>query len=214
MIREHNGEPDVALEESPYLFDSGGTQYADGSLHARDRATVDATGAVRVHGRADSLVVIGGLKVDLTEVENVLREHPAVEQAVLVDEGITEAYVAPAAGGAPLRRGTAALVPGAAGRLQAAAGDPAFITTDTVRELLSDRKIFPGVPADLGEDTELVLDSLGLVWLLHVVEERYGLVVEPGDEDIAQLTSLRRLTESLHAAARTDQADGGGRVER
>ena len=60
-------------------------------------------------------------------------------------------------------------------------GEPALspITTDTVRELLADRKIFPGVPADLGEDTELVLDSLGLVWLLHVVEERFGLVVEP-----------------------------------
>ncbi|WP_210576896.1 acyl carrier protein [Streptomyces sp. GESEQ-4] len=87
------------------------------------------------------------------------------------------------------------------------------ITTDTVRELLSDRKIFPGLPDDLGEDAELVLDSLGLVWLLHVVEERYGLVVEPSDEDIAGLTSLRRLTELLRAA-QTDRAEGGGRDER
>ncbi|MER6159904.1 acyl carrier protein [Streptomyces sp. NPDC001868] len=90
---------------------------------------------------------------------------------------------------------------------------PSAITVDTVRELLSDRKIFPGVPEDLGDDAELVLDSLGLVWLLHVVEERYGLVVEPGDEDIAGLTSLRRLTEFLGAAG-TGAADGGGRVER
>ncbi|TPQ21690.1 class I adenylate-forming enzyme family protein [Streptomyces sporangiiformans] len=99
VVREHKGELDVALEESPYLFDSGGTQYADGWLHTRDRATVDDTGAVRVHGRADSLVVIGGLKVDLTEVENVLREHPAVEQSVLVHEDVTEAYVVVAAEG-------------------------------------------------------------------------------------------------------------------
>ncbi|MEU1786796.1 class I adenylate-forming enzyme family protein [Streptomyces sparsogenes] len=98
VVREHKGELDVALEESPYLFDSGGAQYADGWLHTRDRATVDDTGAVRLHGRADSLVVIGGLKVDLTEVEHVLRRHPAVEQAVLVHEGVTEAYVAVAAG--------------------------------------------------------------------------------------------------------------------
>ncbi|MFI9580563.1 class I adenylate-forming enzyme family protein [Streptomyces sp. NPDC052236] len=98
VVREHKGELDVALDESPYLFDSGGTQYADGWLHTRDRATVDGTGVVHVHGRADSLVVIGGLKVDLTEVENVLREHPAVEQAVLVHDGTTEAYVAVAAG--------------------------------------------------------------------------------------------------------------------
>ncbi|MFE7841145.1 acyl carrier protein [Streptomyces sp. NPDC057474] len=87
------------------------------------------------------------------------------------------------------------------------------ITTDTVRKLLSDRKIFPGVPDDLGDDAELVLDSLGLVWLLHVVEERYGLVVEPGDEDIANLTSLRRLTEFL-SAAEAGAVDGGGRVDR
>ncbi|MFI9170782.1 class I adenylate-forming enzyme family protein [Streptomyces lincolnensis] len=98
VLRAHRGELDVALEESPYLFDSGGSQYADGWLHTRDRATVDADGAVRLHGRADSLVVIGGLKVDLTEVEHVLRLHPAVEQAVLVHDGVTEAYVALAAG--------------------------------------------------------------------------------------------------------------------
>jgi acyl-coenzyme A synthetase/AMP-(fatty) acid ligase len=93
VVREHRGELDVALEESPYLFGSGGTQYADGWLHTRDRATIDTSGAVRVQGRADSLVVIGGLKVDLTEVENVLRGHPAVQQAVLVHENVTEAYI-------------------------------------------------------------------------------------------------------------------------
>ncbi|MFG2130929.1 class I adenylate-forming enzyme family protein [Streptomyces sp. NPDC048751] len=98
VLREHRGELDVALAASPYLFDSGGTQYTDGWLHTRDRATVDGTGAVLVHGRADSVVVIGGLKVDLVEVENVLREHPAVEQAVLVHDDVTEAYVALAAG--------------------------------------------------------------------------------------------------------------------
>ncbi|MGR4852735.1 acyl carrier protein [Streptomyces sp. LARHCF252] len=89
---------------------------------------------------------------------------------------------------------------------------PAPITTDTVRQLLSDRKVFPGLPDDLAEDAELVLDSLGLVWLLHVVEERYGLVVEPTDEDIAGLTSLRRLTGYLRAA-QTDRAEGSGRDE-
>jgi acyl carrier protein len=87
------------------------------------------------------------------------------------------------------------------------------ITTDTVRELLSDRRIFPGLPADLGEDAELVLDSLGWVWLLHVVEERYGVVAEPTDADFAELTSLRRLTAYL-CAAQADGAEGGGGDER
>ncbi|MDX3453898.1 fatty acid--CoA ligase family protein [Streptomyces sp. ME02-8801-2C] len=100
-IRVRRDELDVALDESPYLFDSGGAQYTDGWLHTRDRAALDAGGAVVVRGRADSLVVIGGLKVDLTEVENVLREHPAVEQAVLVHEEMTEAYVAVRAGSEP-----------------------------------------------------------------------------------------------------------------
>ena len=81
------------------------------------------------------------------------------------------------------------------------------ITTDSVRELLSDRKVFPGLPDDLDEDAELVLDSLGLVWLLHVVEERYGLIVEPTDEDIAGLTSLRRLTEYLRTAQKGGARD-------
>jgi len=98
VVRVDRGELDVALDASPYLYDSGGTQYTDGWLHTRDRATLDAGGAVHVLGRADSLVVVGGLKVDLTEVENVLREHPAVEQAVLVHEDVTEAYVAVRAG--------------------------------------------------------------------------------------------------------------------
>jgi acyl carrier protein len=75
-------------------------------------------------------------------------------------------------------------------------------TVDTVRELLSDRNVFPGLPDDLAEDAELVLDSLGLVWLLHVVEERHGLVVEPSDEEISGMTSLRRLTDYLRAAER------------
>ncbi|MDG5802858.1 acyl carrier protein [Streptomyces ossamyceticus] len=97
--------------------------------------------------------------------------------------------------------------------MSAEASAPAALTIDTVRTLLADRKIFPGVPEDLDEDAELVLDSLGLVWLLHVVEERYGLVVEPGDDDISQLTSLRRLTEFLRTAERA-AADGGEHLER
>ncbi|MFD9189437.1 acyl carrier protein [Streptomyces phaeochromogenes] len=94
-------------------------------------------------------------------------------------------------------------------------GEPVVspLTTDTVRELLADRKIFPGVPAELGDDTELILDSLGLVWLLHVVEERFGLVVEPTYEDIAGFTSLRRLTEYL-CGAQAGRLGGGGPDER
>src|SRR5262249_15900965 len=45
-----------------------------------------------VHGRLDAQVSIGGLKVDLMEVEQVVAELPGVVEAVLVyDRGI-EAY--------------------------------------------------------------------------------------------------------------------------
>jgi acyl-coenzyme A synthetase/AMP-(fatty) acid ligase len=98
VMRVRGGELDVALDSSPYLFDSGGTRYADGWLRTQDRAATDSTGAVQVHGRADSLVVVGGLKVDLAEVEQVLCAHPKVDQAVLVHTTVIEAYVAVSAG--------------------------------------------------------------------------------------------------------------------
>ena len=75
------------------------------------------------------------------------------------------------------------------------------ITPDSVRELLSDSRIFPGLPAELRDDVELALDSLGLVWLLHEVEQRYGLLVDPTDEDVAGLTSVRRIVDYLRGAS-------------
>jgi acyl carrier protein len=165
----------------------------------------------------ESLVTVGGLELDsLSLIELTLRlesrfgvEIPDtdIEPLAFLTLGGLVAEV--------VRRGAKVMSAGATASGEASEGDPAPspITTDTVRELLSDRKIFPGVSADLGEDAELILDSLGLVWLLHVVEERYGLVVEPTDEDIAGLTSLRQLTEYLRAA-QTDRAEGGRRDER
>ncbi|MDX3836583.1 acyl carrier protein [Streptomyces europaeiscabiei] len=113
----------------------------------------------------------------------------------------------------PVTEASASSVAEASERSLTEASAPSVITVGAVRELLADRKVFPGVPDDLGDDAELVLDSLGLVWLLHVVEERYGLVVEPGDEDIEGLTSLRRLTEFLNAAG-AGAVEGGDRVDR
>lgn len=94
VLRVREGALDVAMDASPYLFDSGGEQYRDGWLHTHDRAAIDDDGAVHLYGRSDSLVVVGGLKVDLAEVEHVLRAHPGVDQVVLVHTGVIEAYVA------------------------------------------------------------------------------------------------------------------------
>lgn len=71
------------------------------------------------------------------------------------------------------------------------------ITTAVVRELLTDPRIFPELPADLDEDAELALDSLALVWFLHQLGVRYDLVVEPADEHLAMFGSLRGITDYL-----------------
>ncbi|MEU0843692.1 phosphopantetheine-binding protein [Streptomyces sp. NPDC005962] len=72
-----------------------------------------------------------------------------------------------------------------------------MITTDVVRELLSDPKLFPALPADLDDDADLALDSLGLVWFLHQLELRYGVEIEPAEAFFAEFTSVRRITDYL-----------------
>ncbi|WP_157536717.1 hypothetical protein [Kitasatospora mediocidica] len=56
-----------------------------------------------------------------------------------------------------------------------------------------------GLP--LGEwdsDTELVLDSLTFVWLVHLLEERHGIVVHPeAEEEIAASDSVGSLHRNL-----------------
>ncbi|MEH1055648.1 class I adenylate-forming enzyme family protein [Micromonospora sp. CPCC 206171] len=95
-VRESGGELWVSCSASPYVGFSDPTRWADGWLHTRDAGTVDpATGLVTVKGRLDSQVSVGGMKVDLTEVEVTLTGLPGVAAAVVVyDDGIT-AYVQP-----------------------------------------------------------------------------------------------------------------------
>ncbi|MCS7480018.1 class I adenylate-forming enzyme family protein [Umezawaea endophytica] len=103
VLRVEAGELEVELPDgSPYLFESEGPvsdRYVDGWLRTHDRAAQDEHGAVRLLGRSDSLVVIGGLKVDLVEVESVLRQHPRITDVVVVHAESIEAYVSAEEGG-------------------------------------------------------------------------------------------------------------------
>lgn len=93
LLRISDGEVEVRMPASPYLTEDGQDRYVDGWLRTRDRAELTLEGTVRLLGRGDSLVVIGGLKVDLTEIEDVLTRHGSVAEAVLVHGDVIEAYV-------------------------------------------------------------------------------------------------------------------------
>ena len=98
-FREQDGELDLALPASPYLGQQDPSRWSDGWLHTRDAGTVDPlTGLVRVLGRRDSQVSVGGLKVDLTEVEHTLAALPEVASAVVIHDHSIEAYLVLAEG--------------------------------------------------------------------------------------------------------------------
>lgn len=93
-VREEGGELHVSLPASPYLGDQDPNRWSDGWLHTKDAGSVDPhTGLVRVLGRRDSQVSVGGLKVDLTEVEHMLAALPEVASAVVVHDQAIEAYL-------------------------------------------------------------------------------------------------------------------------
>ena len=69
----------------------------DGWLRTGDLAEIDATGLVRLSGRATDMYIRGGYNVHPSEVEAVLLEHPGVAQVAVVarpDEVMGEVGVA------------------------------------------------------------------------------------------------------------------------
>lgn len=70
-----------------------------------------------------------------------------------------------------------------------------MIAETDVAKLLQDG----GLPIETWDsDTELSLDSLTFVWLVHLLEERHGIVVGPEDEEeLASSDSIGSLHRSL-----------------
>lgn len=97
-IRVRDGLVEVALDESPYLVGDDPARYSDGWFRTGDRGEFDGRGNLRLLGRADSVVMVRGFNVDLTEVEAAVRAHPLVAEAVVVHDGAVTAYVGAPAG--------------------------------------------------------------------------------------------------------------------
>jgi 3-hydroxy-4-methylanthranilate adenylyltransferase len=92
-IRIADGELWVRVAASPYLAGAPDGAYEDGWLRTCDAAEL-VDGRLVVHGRRDSQVALGGLKVYLGEIEEYLRGHPGVRDAVVVHtDGQLEAFV-------------------------------------------------------------------------------------------------------------------------
>jgi long-chain acyl-CoA synthetase len=53
----------------------------DGWIRTNDLAQIDEDGFLYIEGRADDVIIRGGFKVPMFEVERVIEEHPAVTQA-------------------------------------------------------------------------------------------------------------------------------------
>ncbi|MFT7598957.1 MAG: acyl-CoA synthetase (AMP-forming)/AMP-acid ligase II [Acidimicrobiales bacterium] len=56
----------------------------DGWLHTGDRGSLDEHGYVRILGRIKDMLIVGGFNVYPAEVENMIREHPDVDDVALI----------------------------------------------------------------------------------------------------------------------------------
>jgi acyl-coenzyme A synthetase/AMP-(fatty) acid ligase len=93
-VRVSDGELLIGMAASPYVGLTDPTRFVDGWLHTKDAGEIDPdTGLVTIRGRLDSQVSIGGLKVDLSEVEQELASLPGVASAVVVFDSAITAYV-------------------------------------------------------------------------------------------------------------------------
>ncbi|PWW52663.1 acyl-CoA synthetase (AMP-forming)/AMP-acid ligase II [Actinokineospora spheciospongiae] len=100
-LKADGGELWLRVPASPYLGLADPTRFVDGWLRTRDAGAVDpGTGDVTVLGRLDSQISVGGLKVDLTEVEQILSGVDGVAEAVVLFDGTVRAYLVLSGGGA------------------------------------------------------------------------------------------------------------------
>src|SRR4029077_19303322 len=82
VARGYLNRPELTAEKfirSPFA------DYPESRLYRTgDRARFQGDGAIEFMGRADNQVKIRGYRIELGEIENVLNQHPAVKESVIV----------------------------------------------------------------------------------------------------------------------------------
>ena len=85
------GEKGEVIVRSPGIMkgylgmnDATAAAVRDGWYHTRDYGALDDDGYLFLYGRADSKIICGHGRVDPTEIELILHEHPAVSLAAVV----------------------------------------------------------------------------------------------------------------------------------
>lgn len=90
------GEAGELLIKGPQVFrgywnnpeETAKTLTEDGWLHTGDVVTVDQDGFTQIVDRAKELIITGGFNVSPSEVENALRQHPAVADAAVFGKAL------------------------------------------------------------------------------------------------------------------------------
>ncbi|WP_338552324.1 AMP-binding protein [Paenibacillus sp. KS-LC4] len=95
-LRIENNEVLAALPESPYLPRIVNERWSGGWFNTADTGSITEEQLLYLAGRTDSIKIIGGLKVNLQEIELKLKHHPKIRDALVClseDNEIVEAHV-------------------------------------------------------------------------------------------------------------------------
>lgn len=93
-----DGEVAVRMARSPYLSSIRSDRWRDGVLYTGDAGHIQ-DGVLRLNGRVDDQISVGGLKVVLSELEQVVTSLPGVADCAVIYDGALRAYVVAVEGG-------------------------------------------------------------------------------------------------------------------